>query len=167
MQLPRFATCTLALVVSAGLAAPTARAGDDDKGKKDKHGRHDDKDRHRHGHDDDRADDDNGHGHGGMRFRGLDRNGDGVITRGEWKGSDASFRSHDWNGDGVLSGPEVRPGAERPGGVGLPSRDRFAELDRNRNGVISRDEWRGSQAEFGRLDRNNDGVLTWSEFSRR
>src|SRR6185369_10822624 len=49
-----------------------------------------------------------------MRFRAMDRNRDGVITRREWRGSDASFRAHDWDGDGVLSGPEVRVGAVRP-----------------------------------------------------
>jgi hypothetical protein len=49
-----------------------------------------------------------------MRFRGLDRNHDGRITRNEWRGNDVSFRNHDWNRDGVLSGIEVRPGAKRP-----------------------------------------------------
>ena len=48
-----------------------------------------------------------------MRFRGLDRNNDGRITRNEWRGNDVSFRVHDWNRDGVLSGIEVRPGATR------------------------------------------------------
>ena len=48
-----------------------------------------------------------------MRFRGLDRNNDGKITRDEWRGNDVSFRVHDWNRDGVLSGIEVRPGATR------------------------------------------------------
>ena len=43
-----------------------------------------------------------------MRFREMDTNHDGVITRSEWRGSDASFRAHDWNGDNVLSGDEVR-----------------------------------------------------------
>ena len=43
-----------------------------------------------------------------MRFQGMDRNGDGVITRAEWRGSDRSFEVHDWNGDGKLSGDEVR-----------------------------------------------------------
>ena len=48
-----------------------------------------------------------------MRFQGMDRNNDGVITRDEWRGNDHSFRNQDWNGDGVLSGDEVRPGARR------------------------------------------------------
>ena len=48
-----------------------------------------------------------------IRFQGLDRNKDGVITRDEWNGNDRSFRNHDWNGDGRLSGDEVRVGAAR------------------------------------------------------
>jgi hypothetical protein len=42
----------------------------------------------------------------------MDTNGDGVITRDEWRGNDRSFADHDRNGDGVLSGPEVKPGAQ-------------------------------------------------------
>jgi len=168
MHLPRFPTYALALLVTAGLAAPSARAFDNDKGKKDKSDKHDDKakdkGKHKGGHDDDRDGDDN---NGGMRFRGMDRNGDGVITRREWNGNDVSFRNHDWNGNGVLSGPEVRPGAERPGGGPTGPRDRFAELDRDRNGWITWDEWRGTRAEFDRLDRKNDGRLNREEFSRR
>src|SRR6185436_20160566 len=49
-----------------------------------------------------------------MRFRGLDLNNNGVITRAEWRGSNSSFANQDWNHDGVLSGDEVRPGATRP-----------------------------------------------------
>ena len=46
-----------------------------------------------------------------MRFQAMDLNGDGVITREEWRGNSRSFQEHDWNRDGVLSGDEVRPGA--------------------------------------------------------
>ena len=35
-----------------------------------------------------------------MRFRNMDRNGNGVIERGEWTGGAQSFTVHDWNGDG-------------------------------------------------------------------
>jgi hypothetical protein len=60
-------------------------------------------------HDDDRLND------AKMRFLGLDKNRDGVITRGEWPGDDRAFTNHDWNGDGILAGDEVRPGAKKPG----------------------------------------------------
>jgi hypothetical protein len=49
-----------------------------------------------------------------IRFRGLDRNGDGRISGREWRGNRVSFRNHDWNGDGVLTGAEVIPGARKP-----------------------------------------------------
>ncbi|HET7711703.1 MAG TPA: hypothetical protein VFL80_07210 [Thermoanaerobaculia bacterium] len=45
-----------------------------------------------------------------MRFHGIDKNDDGVITRGEWPGNDQSFRNHDRNRDGILSGNELRSG---------------------------------------------------------
>ena len=47
------------------------------------------------------------------RFRGMDRNGDGVITRDEWRGNDKSFRKHDRNGDGVISAADERGDRDR------------------------------------------------------
>ena len=167
MHLPRFATYGLALLVSAGLAAPTTRAFDKDKDKKGKQDKqykqYKQDDKHKGGHDDDRDDHDN---NGGMRFRGMDRNDDGVITRNEWNGNDVSFRNHDWNRDGVLSGREVRPGASRPGSDPNPPRDRFAVLDLDHNGLIAWDEWRGTRDDFNRRDLNHDGWLSRNEFFR-
>ena len=40
---------------------------------------------------------------------------------------------------------------------------RFADLDRNHNGVIERNEWRGSPRSFVLNDWNNDGVLSGDE----
>lgn len=109
-----------------------------------------------------------------MRFRGMDRDGDGVITRSEWRGSAQAFRQQDWNGDGVLSGDEVNPAAHRPV-VRQPVDDsrnrpftdwtaaRFANLDRNRDGVVSRDEWADADS-FRRADHNGDGHVTRDEF---
>jgi hypothetical protein len=48
-----------------------------------------------------------------IKHRGMDRNGDGIISRREWRGNDVSFDRHDRNGDGILSGDEARPGAKR------------------------------------------------------
>lgn len=97
-----------------------------------------------------------------MRFRGMDRNNDGRITRAEWRGNDQSFRNHDWNGDGVLSGNEVIPGAERDD-VEESRRGRFDELDRNNDERIGHDEWPGRRATFDQLDINHDGRLTREE----
>lgn len=113
-----------------------------------------------------------------MRFRGMDQNGDGAITRSEWRGSRQSFRVHDWNGDGVLSGDELNPARRRPGRTidrddFDPDRDqpfgdwtepRFAELDHNRDRHITRDEWHFDFESFRRADHNGDGRLTLNEF---
>ncbi len=108
----------------------------------------------------------------------LDRNRDGVISREEWRGDDRSFRVHDWNRDGTLSGDEVREAqkddderrqADEVTGRGRRAAEaadqRFTDLDRNRDGRITRDEWNGSREELEALDRNGDWVLTSNEMS--
>jgi len=101
------------------------------------------------------------------RFRGMDRNDDGVISRAEWGGSTQSFRVHDWDGDGVLSGDEVRTGAFRDGRSAedewFDRGERFEYLDANNNGRIERREWHMSLDAFNRLDDNRDGVLSRAE----
>ncbi|HEX4916254.1 MAG TPA: hypothetical protein VFV51_19990, partial [Vicinamibacterales bacterium] len=86
------------------------------------------------------------------RFQALDRNNDGRITRDEWNGNERSFRNHDWNGDGELSGNEVRSGAQRDTDLADHNpnslernlswtRANFTNLDHNRDGRISANEW--------------------------
>jgi Ca2+-binding EF-hand superfamily protein len=106
-----------------------------------------------------------------MRFRDLDRNRNGMIERGEWRGSPRSFQIHDWNNDGVLSGDEVRAGANPPADslesedYNMSPNDRFAYLDVNNNGSIDRNEWDGSLDTFYQLDRNNDNRITRAELN--
>jgi len=90
----------------------------------------------------------------GGRFRGLDRNRDGVVTRAEWRGSDQSFRQQDSNGDGILSGDEVRDDQD----TGIV-RD-FSAVDLDGNGHVTAMEWRRA---FTQLDVNRDGSLTADE----
>lgn len=116
-----------------------------------------------------------------MRFRQMDQNNDGVITRNEWRGSPQSFLVHDWNRDGVLSGDELRVGGGRPGRTGTDdnfesayreypfddwSERGFIALDHNRDGRITRDEWHFDRQGFLRADHNGDGAISRVEFLR-
>ena len=45
----------------------------------------------------------------------------------------------------------------------VPGQGRFAGMDRNADGIISRAEWRGNNQSFQNQDWNNDGVLSGDE----
>jgi hypothetical protein len=117
------------------------------------------------------------HAQAQMRFQGMDRNNDNIITRDEWRGTDNAFRVQDWNGDGVLSGDEVRPGARRQTNWnqdwnrdGIVDRQdtliaqRFREYDINGDNRLSSSEWPGNQALFRRLDADRNTYLTIAEY---
>jgi hypothetical protein len=112
-----------------------------------------------------------------IRFQAMDTDGDGVITREEWRGSLRSFQNHDWNGDGRLSGNEVRLGAQRDADwevadhdpnwreQGLSyTRSAFTNLDHNRDGRLTANEWHYQIETFRRIDRNRDDALSLAEF---
>jgi Ni/Co efflux regulator RcnB len=176
----RFSRLLAIFLLAFALTAPGVMA-DRGKGKgkgKAKHSeKHKDKDRDRdwerdrHWEDDDDWDDRRGNGN--MRFRGMDRNGDGRISRSEWPGNDVSFDNHDWNGDGILSGEEVRPGGrgdDRDWDDRFERddrwRDHFNRMDRNDDGHLSLPEWPGDLDRFHRLDLNDDGLLSLREIER-
>jgi Ca2+-binding EF-hand superfamily protein len=97
-----------------------------------------------------------GTGNSVEQFRSLDRNRDGVLSRGESRMSSSEFNRADLNRDGVLTLKEFASGGES-----------FDLLDRNNDGVISSWEWQGDRGAFDRLDRNNDRVLTRNEYDNQ
>jgi len=102
------------------------------------------------------------------RFAQLDRNHNGVVNRNEWRGETLSFDAVDLNGDNRVTQDEYvnRPadGYGYNAGTGMDRMEaRFAQMDGNRDGVVSRGEWRDSTV-FRTVDRNNDGVVTLREY---
>ena len=104
------------------------------------------------------------------RFRAMDRNGDGVITPAEWRGSARAFRNLDRNGDGRLTMWEQRDtSVDDDNNQDRPEFDDwtaegFRYIDRNGDNRISRAEWFYDSASFRRADRNGDNILTRAEF---
>ena len=103
-----------------------------------------------------------------MRWANMDLNGDGVITRAEWRGAAQVFQNADWNDDGILSGDEVRPNTTRTtrrtaDPAAQQRAARFQSLDSDRDGVVSRWEWSDTWQAFNSLDRNQDDVLSRAE----
>jgi Ca2+-binding EF-hand superfamily protein len=103
------------------------------------------------------------------RFRTMDANNDGVISRSEWSGTRQSFDTHDWNNDDVLSGDEINEASARRGRTvddeAYDTMDSFDYLDVNNNNRIDAREWHGTVAAFNRLDVNDDNVLSREEMA--
>ena len=97
-----------------------------------------------------------------QQYRTWDRNNDGVVTRAEWRGTVQEFRDRDWNRDGVLSGTELADDDWTQ--AQAPTGQTFVSLDRNRDGRLTRGEWRGDRGTFLRADRNGDNFISRSEF---
>jgi hypothetical protein len=107
-------------------------------------------------------------------FNNLDHNRDRKITRNEWHYDAETFRRVDRNGDGALDQSEFLGEAWDD-----DRGDSFDDLDANNNGRVERSEWHGGSNVFTQLDRNRDGVLsrfevvggqdttgdTWDEFA--
>jgi Ca2+-binding EF-hand superfamily protein len=97
-----------------------------------------------------------------LRFNTLDRNHNGILNRGEWRGETQSFDVVDRNRDNRISMDEyVSMSASGTGARGLE--EQFARMDRNRDALLTRGEWTDTTA-FRRADRNGDGIVTLREY---
>jgi hypothetical protein len=112
----------------------------------------------------------------GNDFPATDRNGDGIVSRSEWRGNNRTFNQHDINRDGVLSGNEL-PGyvddrdryRDRDRGDQTRSRSQargggpVGKLDQNRTGRVEGYEWPYNQQLFHKLDTDADSTLSADE----
>jgi hypothetical protein len=104
----------------------------------------------------------------------VDRNGDGVITRNEWRGNNRSFRSFDRDRDGQISQHEMpgsmrqddrRSNRNRDYQQRNRSVDPVGKLDDNRSGVIEGYEWPYNSRVFHKLDTDRNSVLSQDELN--
>ncbi|HEX9967458.1 MAG TPA: EF-hand domain-containing protein [Solirubrobacterales bacterium] len=101
------------------------------------------------------------------RFRELDTNRDGCVSWSEWQRGHGGFETPDRDADRPRTRREYEArnieDVWNPRATAQEQR-RFRNLDRNRDGRLTRLEWTGSSADFERLDRNRDGVLSPREW---
>jgi Ca2+-binding EF-hand superfamily protein len=92
--------------------------------------------------------------------RGVSAIVDRLVASGEY---DNQFG--DWGVPGHSGGLSYCPPANRTVSKPqiIPDKGRFAGMDRNADGIISRDEWRGNNQSFQNQDWNNDGILSGDE----
>jgi Ca2+-binding EF-hand superfamily protein len=101
------------------------------------------------------------------RFKAMDKNGDGKVSRDEFPGRPAMFERVDGNKDGFLEASEVKALAAKAGAATMPPAAqpgaRIMAMDKDGDGKVSREEFMGAPAMFDRLDVNNDGSLSKDE----
>ena len=89
----------------------------------------------------------------GLRLKAMDVNGDGKLSKAEFKGNEAMFDQLDLNKDGSITGDEQSQAAQA-------LKTRLQAMDSDGDGKITKDEYKGSAESFDRLDINKDGVIS-------
>ena len=95
------------------------------------------------------------------RFSSIDTNNDGWVARNEWNMGPTNFDRLDVNRDNRLSRIEFEnDDAARD----TNDSAQFHTFDANRDGWLTRPEWRRPTAEFDRFDVNKDNRISRFEF---
>ena len=108
------------------------------------------------------------------RFGALDRNKDRSLSSEEWYGqriAPVPFTVVDLDGDNRISESEFREWSSARGGagvVGITPSDRFRAIDRNKDNILSAEEWKDGSfplTPFAAVDTNNDGRISQREYT--
>lgn len=97
----------------------------------------------------------------------FDIDKDNNVSQDEYDGPAAEFKRYDKDADGVVTYDELYPErmadrmkkyeemGPRPEDLSI-----LETMDKNKDGKVSRDEFKGTDDAWKRLDRNSDGVVT-------
>lgn len=105
---------------------------------------------------------------GGENLLFKDVDGNGIITKEEWKGTPEEFQSFDGDQNGSLSKEECQAALElgkefHHGCISKFCKTTTELMDTDKNGEISLEEWKCSPKEFARLDKDKNGSLSKDE----
>jgi len=103
-----------------------------------------------------------GRGQMGERLKKMDADGDGAISREEFQGPPQFFDRLDQDADGMISKDEMAAIGSR-GGQGAKGR---VPWDKDGDGKVSREEFRGPAEMFDKADADADGLLTMEELKK-
>ena len=105
------------------------------------------------------------------RFKQLDKDGDGKVSKAEFPGAAPLFDRFDLDKDGQISPAEVDKFREAnpQAAMSLPgpfAPERLKAMDKDGDGKISRAEFTGPAPAFDRADADKDGFVTAAEIAK-
>lgn len=96
-------------------------------------------------------------------FSYKDKNQDGVITKEEWPYSEDYFKKIDTDGDGNVSLDEFKGKEKGEHKVYSKGEKTLLFKDKDKNGLIVQEEWKGTPEEFQSFDADQNGSLSKEE----
>ena len=103
--------------------------------------------------------------------KNMDKDGDGLIAREEWTGQAEAYDQIDTDRDDRLTVKELAAffsasdGDQKSGGKGKDPNTVVKNMDKDGDGLIAREEWKGKAEAYDQIDADQDNRLTVKELA--